>query len=348
MSTPQPGPGLVLQSRVLCPAQSGTGHRPSATWSCTFCIDADTEHTHAHTWEPSGPLTARVPGSDPGLAGKLRPPRTRRRKACRRLPQPPAPKERTLNAVGEAPGPRQAGLRLEQADGAAAGPTHLTGRPGVQALARPSPVAPPAAGTAWTVAPAPTTSTKTQDTTGRPQTARLGRERRGRAAPVNAGGGEQSLCCQVESYVYFLSKALTTSKETLRSSVSTRHRMLVPQLVPAWLWIGFARCPSAPRPQCPRGSPGPAPGVRFLRLGRGRSTEDGWSEAPAEEGGFGGTSAWQRGRCPDGWAVAHSQCMQAPASRGGRGKEGQSPRAGNGCWSSRCGQAALAENQSGP
>lgn len=47
----------------------------SRTGSCTFCIDANTEHTHAHTQEPRRPPSSTVAGTD-GLAGKPPPPLT--------------------------------------------------------------------------------------------------------------------------------------------------------------------------------------------------------------------------------------------------------------------------------
>lgn len=232
--------------------------------------------------------------------------------------------------MGEDPGPRQAGLWLEQAHGAAAGPTHLTGRPGVQALARPPPVASPAAGTAWAVAPAPTTSTKTQDTTGRPRTARRGRERRGCAAPVNAGGGKQISCCQVESYVYFLGKAWTTSKETLRSSVRTRHRCGCRGQSRLGFGLGLPAAPPRHDPSALGAALARPQEFGFLRLGRGRSTEDGWSEAPAE-GGASEAQARGRGAAAPmaGRPPAPSACRR-PAPSGGRGKEVAAGAAGVG------------------
>lgn len=162
MSTQQPR-ALALPSSPAFRALHSRGHRPLCLHHlephrqrCTFCIDADTEHTHHTHTGPTGPPTDTVPGSVPGLASE--PPSTDTKKSLSKV-LPDAPKERTFNTVGKA-----GRAPPEQAQRAAAGPTHLVQRPRVWAQASPSPASSPAAGTVWTMAPALTTSTETQDT----------------------------------------------------------------------------------------------------------------------------------------------------------------------------------------
>lgn len=188
-------PCIVRGHRPLC-----LHHLEPHRQRCTFCIDADTEHTHHTHTGPTRPPTNAVPGSVPGLASE--PPSTDMKKSLSKV-LPDAPKERTFNTVGKA----QAGLRPEQAQRAAASPTHLIRRPRVWAQASPSPASSPAAGTVWTMAPALTTSTETQDTIGRPQTANHRQEQRGYAAPLNSSGEKYIDFMLSDRVIYFFFSA---------------------------------------------------------------------------------------------------------------------------------------------
>lgn len=96
---------------------------------------------------------------------------------------------------------------------------------------------------------------------------------------------------------------------------------------------------------------GQPPGVRvWFGWGRGRSTKDGWSEAPTEVGELWRHKArGRRGSGPNGWAgyplPVHAGAL---SRREGAERKGRVHESGNGCWSSRGGQATLAENQSVP
>lgn len=105
MSTQQPR-ALALPSSPAFRALHSRGHRPLCLHHlephrqrCTFCIDADTEHTHHTHTGPTGPPTDTVPGSVPGLASE--PPSTDTKKSLSKV-LPDTPKERTFNTVGKA------------------------------------------------------------------------------------------------------------------------------------------------------------------------------------------------------------------------------------------------------
>lgn len=99
------------------------------------------------------------------------------------------------------------------------------------------------------------------------------------------------------------------------------------------------------------GQPRQAPGVQvWFGWGGGRSTKDGWSEAPTDGGELWRHKARGRRGCgPDGWAgrplPVHAG---APSRKEGTERKGGAHESGNGCWSGRGGQATLAENQSVP
>lgn len=78
--------------------------------------------------------------------------------------------------------------------------------------------------------------------------------------------------------------------------------------------------------------------------------KDGWSEALTEVGELWRHKARQRGLLPPwlGWPPTPSACRcPHPRVEGTEGKGG-AHKSGNGCQSSRGGQATLAENQSVP
>lgn len=128
--------------------------------------------------------------------------------------------------------------------------------------------------------------------------------------------------------VHFLGKALTISKETLRSSVGTWHRRWGPRPVLAWLWIGSVHCPSMSRPQGPVGQPSPAPRVQVWFSWGGRcSTEAGSLRPGARRGSSGGTKRVAEGLSPRwlGRLPTPSACRRPPWC-GGHREEGRSPR----------------------
>jgi len=81
----------------------------------------------------------------------------------------------------------------------------------------------------------------------------------------------------MESYIYFLGKAWATSKETLGSFASTRHRRLGPRPGPAGFGLGLSTPPPCHDPSvCGQPQPGPR-SSGLVQLGWGSSTKDGWS-----------------------------------------------------------------------
>lgn len=192
--------------------------------------------------------------------------------------------------------------------------------PWVRAPASPSPELSPVE-TAWMVAPALTTSTKTQDTIGRPQTARRGQEQRGRAAPLSPGGEKYIDFMLSESFINFLSEALTISKETLQLREYVAQEA-GPVASPGSALDGCVHCPSVPQPVLGAAQPGPRAQVWFGWGGGAPQRTAGLRSRPRRE-------LWRheargrRGCCPDGWAAAHSSaCRCRPLEwRAQRGRQ---------------------------
>ena len=138
--------------------------------------------THTYTRTSRG-LADMVPASVPGL-GQRAASSTDKRQSPSRSHQTPQKRGPPPTLLAGAPLTRQAGLEPQQEQRAAPAPLTWSTVLGP----RSSRGAPPAAGTERTTAPALTTSIKTQDTVGRPQTARRRPEQRGYAARLDSSG----------------------------------------------------------------------------------------------------------------------------------------------------------------
>lgn len=144
---------------------------------------------HTHTHAQAGAWPTRSQRLSQAWARELPPPPTRGK--ARQGPTRPPKREAPPTLWAGGPLTRQAGLEPQQEQRAVPAPLTLSTVLGP----RSSRVAPPASGTERTTAPALTTSIKTQDTVGRPQTARRRPEQRGYAARLDSSG---------EKYINFM------------------------------------------------------------------------------------------------------------------------------------------------
>lgn len=127
-----------------------------------------------------------------------------------------------------------------------------------------------------------------------------------------------------ESFINFLSEALTISKEPLqlREGVAQEAGPAAGRSASE----GCVHCPYARTGPRSWGSPARPQSSGLVRLRWGCSTKDGWSETPTEAGSFGGTK-----RVAEGAAAPMAGRLPTPVhagatpSSGGHGEEGQSP-----------------------